>query len=241
MDFTTSATYGRYEADYIRDHLVRQLRFYDATFNSRVFPAVADPAGEARRAAEELWGSLMSRPGEGDPGADAERAGDREQDVYQSVQAMHQIILNLFTAGLFHLFEQQAATLYCEWTGKNEGGLGALTSWLLKTLKVDVKSCPHWQRVDELRLVANVVKHAEGHSAQDLRAVNPLLFDHALLRQPEYSGIPKTQMPVREPLAGDDLFLIKEDYDAYVGVLVHFWHWLADAIAPLEWASTDIR
>jgi hypothetical protein len=44
-----------------------------------------------------------------DPGSVAEDAHDHSVDVYLTLTAMQFTVVNLFTAGLYHLFEQQAA------------------------------------------------------------------------------------------------------------------------------------
>jgi hypothetical protein len=54
--------------------------------------------------------------------------------------------------------------------------VGQVVSWFEKTLGLKVKDLEGWSVVDELRLVANVAKHAEGDSATKLRALRPALF-----------------------------------------------------------------
>jgi hypothetical protein len=92
---------------------------------------------------------------------------------------MHHTVLNLFAAGVFHLFEQQAGTLLQDWTGTRPKYPFSGLEDLLKNKNgptIDVKAAPTWSRVNELRLVANVVKHSEGDSADKLRAVNDAYF-----------------------------------------------------------------
>jgi hypothetical protein len=50
------------------------------------------------------------------------------------------------------------------------------------TLGLDLSSLPSWPVIDELRLVANVVKHGEGDSAEKLRETRPELFVYPSLR-----------------------------------------------------------
>ena len=74
--------------------------------------------------------------------------------------------------------------LYRSWTcGTNPGqaqgerfDLAVIEKWSKTNLKVDFKTSPNWPRIEELKDVANVVKHAEGPSAKQLRLRNPKLF-----------------------------------------------------------------
>jgi hypothetical protein len=65
--------------------------------------------------------------------------------------------------------------------------------------------------MDELRLVANAVKHAEGSATRQLRTLRPELFsnpDYAeIYAEYEKHGIEQTMGPVFAPLSGEDLFV----------------------------------
>jgi hypothetical protein len=65
-----------------------------------------------------------------------------------------------YITGVFHLFEQQAGTLLQDWTGTRPKYPFSALEELLKSKNgpaIDVKAAPTWSRVNELRLVANVV------------------------------------------------------------------------------------
>jgi hypothetical protein len=83
------------------------------------------------------------------------------------------------TAALYHLVEQQVCYL-CRLAFYGPQGVplnpGTSIS-LLRALDVDVTTFTSWLRIDELRHLANCVKHAEGNSCEQLRKIRPDLFE----------------------------------------------------------------
>ena len=84
----------------------------------------------------------------------------------------------------------------------------------LNHFAIDLRTLIAWSKIDELRLAANAVKHAEGSAAQRLRQVRPELFQHPLVRHlmPDMST---SVLPVRTPLAGDNLYMTEDLFDEY--------------------------
>jgi hypothetical protein len=83
--------------------------------------------------------------------------------------------------------------------------------------------------VDELRLVANTVKHGEGASAARLRQLRPELFVHPALRDdPEWGGIPGHSAEM--PMGGEDICVTRDDLERYRDALLSFWREFGDAI-----------
>lgn len=80
--------------------------------------------------------------------------------------------------------------------------------------------------------MANVIKHGEGWSADELRKVQPRLFDypgtHGILADLQHS-------PVAAPLAGGDVFVTEEDYVRYVDAVMALWTWLAEQLTGQHW------
>jgi hypothetical protein len=159
--------------DYITGVFVGQIKQFDKMFSGTVFPPFADPEAQANKVAQDYWDQKMSEPcgpdgPDDDPGDIADDAHQKSLDFYETMTAMHHTVLNLFAAGVFHLFEQQAGTLLQDWTGTRPKYPFSALEELLKSKNgpaIDVKAAPTWSRVNELRLVANVVKHSEGDSA----------------------------------------------------------------------------
>ena len=118
---------------------------------------------------------------------------------------LRQTTLNLFAAGLFHLVEQRLADLCRDASfdvlPPRDTKLSVVTSWYGDHFLLELQKLPPWPTIDEMRLVANVVKHAEGRSAEDSRDVRPELFEFV--------------RPVRMPLAGDDLYVTEDRFRIY--------------------------
>lgn len=161
----------------------------------------------------------------------AKRAHDRGLAKYDELFAMQTLLMNLFAAGLFHLFEQQMAYMIRhdgEAVGNEVGA--SFATWANTLMGIDVTVSPQWSTLQELKLVANVAKHAEGRSENALRLLRIDLFGHPLLREPTYRDIPPGEMPTRTPLAGTDLYVTKGDFEQYVNVVNDFWLWFMDEV-----------
>jgi hypothetical protein len=100
-------------------------------------------------------------------------------------------------------------------------------SWFKDTIGLDLASLPSWPLIDELRLVANVVKHGEGTSAEDLRKIRADLFVYPTLRK-DRAGV--GTLRIEASLFGHDFFVTKEEFETYHKGSVAFWTELADAL-----------
>jgi hypothetical protein len=121
-------------------------------------------------------------------------------------------MLNLLAAGLFHLIEQQLAAL-CRDAGfmvdpPKDTNLKIVANWYRANLRLELGTLSSWPMIEELKYVANAVKHAEGGATDKLRSLRPELFTHPALDFDEMS-IFETRT-VAAPLAGEDLF-VRED------------------------------
>jgi len=205
---------------------------YQRLMDRHVYPPFEDIDRAAREEAQPIHNEWEARrfedPEDYDEGESAEHLERVGQRIYDNLFSMQTALVNLFTAGLYHSLEQQlSAMLLHDGQPLPQHPKPAFAAWATTALQIDVTTYPHWPQLDELRLIANVVKHAEGNAAQQLRALRPELFEHPLLRDPIYAGIPPAQLPVRHPLAGEGLYLIKDDFDAYVAAISGFWEWLS--------------
>ena len=85
-----------------------------------------------------------------------------------------------------------------------------MADWYLSHFQLDPKALPDWKTIDEMRLVANTVKHAEGKSAEELREIRPESFQHPDTKHMWLNDSSQVTLPVRMPLAGDDLYVTEE-------------------------------
>jgi len=227
----------RYQAEYCIQQGIRELDYYARVFTDRIVRAFESLDEEADRLRDEACQrACRSCNAESDDEAHiCEWADSLAGDFYCSVSAIKQGVLNLMVAALYHFFEQHADRLL-----DNSGlprlpkpptdqySAERLVKYLL-ALGVDVSKFGTWDSLDELRLVANTVKHGNGASAENLRARKPTLFAACYpsgQRQAPFS------MPVM-PLAGQGLYLSADDFERYRSALFGFWSELADALLPI--------
>ena len=72
--------------------------------------------------------------------------------------------------------------------------------------------------------VANVTKHAEGNSADQLRKLRPDLFTYPTFRKLPPWGV----MVVRRPIAGEGIFVTEDEFKSFASAVRDFWLWLLD-------------
>lgn len=223
---------------YVEGVFVPQVQQFDKLFIETVFPPLADPELPAGKVSESYWTERMSEPcgpdgPDEDPADIADSAFGKSLEFYETMTAMHYTVLNLFTAGLFHLFEQQLGTLLTGEGGKRpEHPVTALRE-LAKSehsLRIDVTAAPSWPLLEELQLVANVIKHAEGKSADKLRDLNNNYFMLPAVRGTELAQHFRGDRLAGEPLTGEGIYVTKEQYGAFVNAVIDFWHWLPRAL-----------
>ncbi len=129
--------------------------------------------------------------------------------------SLRQSMRNLLEAGLFHLAEQQMAK-FCQDVGfllkpPQNTNLMEIANWFRDSIGLEIDKLASWATMNELRLVANTVKHAEGDSSRKLFALREDLFSNPDYREiyQEYReyGVNAARERVSAPLAGEDLFV----------------------------------
>jgi hypothetical protein len=215
---------------------IPRLRTYWEVFRSRILPTF-DAIGReadvvARAELQRLWSVEGNE--DTDEGALAERAQDSGIEHVETLMAMRQTVLNLFTAGLYHWHEQMLTNLYSE---LNRMPLGKevkaekILAWVKEEFGVDTLKFASDARLTELRHIANAVKHAEGPSSTELRGLRPDLFVHPAVR--EYDAVTLDPEPeprqIRRPLSGEGIYLSAADFDLYHSAAIAWWTALAVA------------
>ena len=212
---------GLYLGMRIRSSLLPTVRGYRSSFSDYILPAFNNLEGRADEVQESEYEKLCADPPRNleDPAEAAEVAHDRAVVFYETMTGMRQTTLNLFASGLFHLMEQQLAELGEDATFAAMGvespevKLDKVADWYADRLRLDLNSFPMWAIVDELRLVANAVKHGEGSAARQLRDLRPTLFEDPRLKE-VWSGA-VVRKPLRTPLAGENLYVTEDLFAEY--------------------------
>lgn len=192
---------------------------------------------ESKRISEKAFERFRSMSGTGKEDLsyfadEAEKAGISH---YILIKGIRQGMINLFATMLFHAFEQQAIYFHRKNVlHKNEENEQkqlklSLFQSRLKEFGIDIKNFSSWSKIDELRLVANTVKHAEGNSSHELREIRPDMFRNPHLS--DFSQFISDPSPhIFQPLVGDGLYVSIQDIKDYRDHLVGFWQELADAM-----------
>ena len=203
----------------------------------RVLPSFGQVDSEAESVAEEEYNRLGSLLGDED--ADMADAADRAQEAglayYEAMTAVEQTVLNVTVVALHHLFEQQLLSFHrrqvlhrAEEDDANLINLHEMRT-RLKSGGVHIETLPSWPKVDELRVVANAVKHAEGDSAERLRMLRPDLLVHPVLRDEDSLGRHYPHS-IYLPLGGEDIYITVNDIQDYKSAVTAFWHEFGSAI-----------
>jgi hypothetical protein len=160
----------------------------------------------------------------------AELANDSSIAFGQTLYGVRQGVLNLATAGLFHLLEQQLVELWNDagvWIPRPKVKLDAIVKWMKRHTGIDLTAKSYWERLDTLHQVANTAKHGEGDSARRLRKLRPDLFTDPV----SAAFLPGWQLGIRsplvQPLAGEGLYVTEETFRSLANAAVECFEDLA--------------
>jgi hypothetical protein len=157
---------------------------------------------------------------------------DEVEEFHETMTGMAQGMRNLFGIGLYHLFEQQFLRFHrSELLESNEVDNTSLfeTDVGFKRLKhheIHVDRFRSWEKVKELKTLANALKHADGPACEQLKKRRPDLFS----RPESLVRIDLKFQKVFEPLAGQNIYLTEEAFDEFVAGVKEFWNELAERL-----------
>ncbi len=202
--------------------------------STKLFPAFDGLDEEAKHVYSDALNRMLATAGpDPDFAALAEAAEDAEITHYQQMSEAHQGILNLIAVAIYHQFEQQQITLVRRellFDGSEDDPSRMNTKTFVQILKeagIDPTGFTQWQKLTELLHVANVAKHAEGHSAGELEKIRPDLFAAPSIREGTLPPVPRR---VYQPLSGVGLCVTREDLDAYFDATIGFWKRLSEMV-----------
>ena len=217
-----------YNAELLINLSIKELSLYAQVFQKRIVPAFGTLEEEAKGIQQEAYAQSSACAGpDADPGYAAEDAYQEGVNFFLATDAIKQGVFSLIVAGLYHLFEQHSGSLLFQLQGPPKGSNARdQLSKFLDHLAIDIEQLNGWSDVEELRLVANSVKHGDGSSSIQLRQLNPKLFQ---LYQNDPSPYSRFHRFIR-PLAGEGLYLTPDDFNRYAHALTEFWQSLLSAL-----------
>lgn len=227
---------GRFWAENFSGVFSKQIIHFCATVETRFLPTFDNLEAEAAQASEDEWARLgrVVDPENTDEARLAEQAQAAGVDYYLSMDSVRQALINLAVTALYHLFEQQLLLFHrrevlhpAEEDDKKLMNIGEFKA-RLSAAGIEISSLSAWPKVEELRFVANAIKHAEGASADKVRQLRPDLFINPHLHQTLIFASSRSH--VYMPLAGEDIFLTVNDLKGYSEALLEFWKEFGAAI-----------
>ncbi len=232
-----------YWAYQIKVDFIPGIDFFSRCLEEKIVPAFDSIENEADAVEREAFENQSDYidPENYDPADAAENAFERGLEYYQWMKGTLQGVINLFTAGLYHLLEQQLLLFYRqELLSIDEKNNMSLLEFnkaksRLLTHGINIENFESWLKIDELRLVANTVKHADGSSAQNLQSRRPDLFSRSVTTSIMNSNI--TLGPVFTPLTGDSVYITQSEFKKYVSSVKKFWKEMCVALE--EQIDTD--
>lgn len=222
-------------AGHIEKVFLPEIEFFSHCLTNRIIPSLTLSDEESRRIEDEICDRANSSidSEDADPADVVERAHDECMTFHGMMNDIRQGTVNLFCVGLRHLFEQQLLLLHRKELLKIEEENDAKLLKLgevekqLEASGIKISEYSSWRKIEELRLVCNTVKHADGRSASQLRERKPSLFSpsNAIFADPI-----DPPAPVYHPLFGQDLYVNQVDFLAYVCVVKEFWNSLREEL-----------
>jgi hypothetical protein len=208
---------------YLRTAFPGELAVYSQYVLENALPPLddlKDKADALERAYAESFDSFIE---------DADgRAAETAERYFNEALSLRHALLGLFVLGLNHLFEQQISRIHAllPCAASAPFNVDAACDAIGSTVGVRPRDWASWDVLKELRCVANVAKHGEGAAAKKLRRIRPDLFQHPAIK----GGRPEAWLldqQVRRPLAGEDLYLERVDFERYAEATRQFWRELA--------------
>lgn len=221
---TTENRMQLYCCQWTRQAAINTNKAYTDGFHDRLMPTFDSIDEEAERASQEYWDRAMSSPASdydyrdgGDFADDAIGAGI---EVYENLSFVREQLIQLSIAGLYHLWERTLKQFIIKELKHYQFDDSVYSKIekenfedLVKTLQqfdFDLTQKPYYQKMNELRLVANVVKHGTGKAFKDLVKAAPDLFE-------------KPKFDLDLPTRLEDLKLTPKHFMDYSYAIKEFW------------------
>ncbi|MDD2991748.1 hypothetical protein [Zoogloea sp.] len=230
-----SAMLAHWELEHYRQLYRDQIDRLVDTLTVRLLPTFESVHAEVEAIQREAYHANHERANDGnwlDPQMAHDVAFEASIMHFDIVLDLRQGLQNMFAVTLYHLFEQQVRTFHVRVLNHKplKFGSDVLKAWD-KTLTDPVLSTEQRSGLDELRLLANTVKHGDGASAQELYTAAPHLFladyEQDVLDDPT---VVVHKPDIGTPLFGQDLFVRLDDIQRYRQLLNGVWSAYLEAL-----------
>lgn len=225
----------------LRQQYIDDLTTIKNMFIERIQPVFANPEAEAKQYANQLWQSLMNCPCAedecADPGDYVEFVQDKEIERYEMLSLMRYRNIGMWLSCLCQVWEQQLYSFIMheaereglKYDSKVSKRGFAFTKEAFDFHQQRFEAMPVWTKIKELRLLVNVIKHAEGDSEEKLRKIRPDYFVQDVYGT-KYDLISLYHTTLLEPT----LIIKEQDFIDYFDALVQFWKDLPERMYSLN-------
>ncbi len=175
-----------YVPEITRSYLKSEIQSFTEIYFQKLLPVFKDIESEADKLANEFYDDFMNQPADDeyiDPSTIAEQALNIGIAHYSYLKLGRYNLTASWHATLYQLWEQQSRLfLFREMSHYNRIKFDTFCTNLseikikYKFHNVEIEQFSCWTRIEELRLLCNVIKHGDGDSAKRLRKIKSDMF-----------------------------------------------------------------
>jgi hypothetical protein len=215
-----------------RRHLKEELQSFVRIYTQQLSPVFGNIEREAESVANDFYETFMSQPADDysiDPSSIAEHATDLGVQHYSYLSLGKYNLTATWHATLYQLWEQQVRLfLFREISHIKNLKFKSFCTKINEIKEtfachnVNVHKFVAWPKIDELRLLCNVLKHCDGSAAAQLRKVNPGVFrkEPAFLDENEQIDLMERE---KTTLLKETLVIDQMTLENYKEALLSFW------------------
>lgn len=216
-----------YLHDSLREYYISEIEKFILILNTKLFPVFSEIDQEAEQLGKEYFDKIMNSPGDGsiDPADIAESAMDKAISHYSDLSLVKYEFTAMSTATLYQLWEQQVRRfLFREMSHVYQLKFSEFCANGIRGIKecfkrhnVDLEKLNSWPKLNELRMLCNVIKHGDGNEANKLITLNSSLF------KVEYQKHAAYGLNLDTTLLEESLQIDQDVFNNYGENVVAFW------------------
>lgn len=223
-----------YLYDFRRRSLQKSIELFKNTYSKKINPVFKNIEDESKAVAEEKYQELGKdfHPDYHDPGDFVEDAWEAGIEHYEGMALMEYNTKLMWISTLYQFWEQQVRKfIYEEVTRTHkfickEGKEILFKDFCTKGINdikkefvmfdQDLEKFKCWIKINELRLLTNVIKHGDGWSATELKKLRPDFF--------KVSSLNDNLLDLYKTTLNEKVLNINDDeFQKYCEAIIEFW------------------
>ncbi len=230
-----------YLDDMKRKYYIAEIIAFEKTYKHKIFPIFENIEQEADKFAQEKFEKLCRNNAYNeyaDEASFAESTNDETISYYGELSIAKYQITATSISSLYHLWEQQIRKfLFCEISHSKNLDFKKFCCNVMDDIKerlpkynIEIEKFSTYNKLNEHRLLTNVIKHGDGDSATKLRKIN-----ETLLKKNDFSNFLDTTFLEKNLNINQDLF-----FD-YAKNIKEFWNELPGRAFLCETKSCKLK